>query len=258
MSETGATGLGMRQQAHFESLHDVYERHQYHPSVMEYRRRFIYEPMFRGVDLEGARVVELCSGSGHNSLYVKNMFPGASVSGLDISRSACVDYEAIVGAPCKLIDLTKPIEGASEVFDVAFVVGGLHHCVADIEAVLFNIARLLKPGGRLLMMEPSSEFILDPVRRLWYRLDKRMFDARTERALDHDDLLAVAKDNFRVESVKFFGGPGCAFILNGMIFRIPLRVKSLTTPVLLKAEEAWNLLPWRACHFLFLARWRRI
>jgi hypothetical protein len=43
-----------------------------------------------------------------------------------------------------------------------------------------------------------------------------------------------------------------------MIFRIPLRVKSLTAPILLKAEEAWNLLPWRACHFLFLARWRRI
>jgi hypothetical protein len=44
--------------------------------------------------------------------------------------------------------------------------------------------------------------------------------------------------NFEVESVKFFGGPGCAFILNGMVFRIPLRVKSFTAPFLLKAEAA--------------------
>jgi hypothetical protein len=37
--------------------------------------------------------------------------------------------------------------------------------------------------------------------------------------------------NFEVESVKFFGGPGCAFILNGMVFRIPLPVKSFMAPL---------------------------
>jgi hypothetical protein len=42
-----------------------------------------------------------------------------------------------------------------------------------------------------------------------------------------------------------------------MIFRIPLRVKSFTAPLLLQAEAAWNRLPWRACHFLFVARWKR-
>ena len=66
-----------------------------------------------------------------------------------------------------------------------------------------------------------------------------------------------AGGNFEIESVEFFGGPGCAFILNGMIFRIPLRVKSFTAPLLLKAEAAWNRLPWRGCHFLFVARWKR-
>ena len=91
MSDMRATGLGMRQQAHFESLHSLYERHQYHPAVMEYRRCFIYEPMFRGMDLNGARVIELCSGSGHNSLYLKERFPGVSLTGLDISRTACTD-----------------------------------------------------------------------------------------------------------------------------------------------------------------------
>ena len=127
MSQTPTTGLGMRQQAHFESLHSLYERHQYHPAVMEYRRRFIYERMFRGMDLNGARVVELCSGSGHNSLYLKEKFPGVSLTGLDISRTACSDYETRVGEPCKLLDLTVPSGKIFDTFDVAFVVGGLHH-----------------------------------------------------------------------------------------------------------------------------------
>ena len=258
MCETRPTGLGIRQQSHFESLHSLYEQHQYHPSVMEYRRRFIYGPMFSDLDLHGARVIELCSGSGHNSLYLKEKFPGVSVTGLDISRAACADYENRVGAPCKLLDLTEPGGKISDTFDIAFVVGGLHHCIANLEAVLSNVAAMLKPGGRLLMMEPSNQFFLDPVRRLWYRLDKQMFDVQTERALNHDELVAMAGGNFKVESLKFFGGPGCAFILNGMVFRIPLRVKSFTAPFLLKAEATWNLLPWRVCHFLFLARWKRI
>jgi len=74
-----------------------------------------------------------------------------------------------------------------------------------------------------------------------------MVDVQIDRALNHDESFALAGGNFEVESVKFFGGPGCAFILNGMVFRIPLRGKSFTAPFLLKAEAAWNLLPWRVC-----------
>jgi SAM-dependent methyltransferase len=154
--------------------------------------------------------------------------------------------------------LTEPGAKISDTFGVAFVVGGLHHCIANLEAVLSNVAAMLKPGGRLLMMEPNNQFFLDPVRRLWYRLDKQMFDVQTERALNHDELFAMAGGHFKVESVKFFGGPGCAFILNGMVFRIPLRVKSFTAPFLLNAEAAWNVLPWRIFHILFLARGKRV
>jgi hypothetical protein len=38
-----------------------------------------------------------------------------------------------------------------------------------------------------------------------------MFDVQIERALNHDESFALAGGNFEVESVKFFGGPGCAF-----------------------------------------------
>jgi hypothetical protein len=64
-----------------------------------------------------------------------------------------------------------------------------------------------------------------------------MFDVQIERALNHDESFAWAGGNFEVESVKFFGGTGCTFILNGMVFRISLRVKSFTAPFLLKAGD---------------------
>jgi hypothetical protein len=74
-----------------------------------------------------------------------------------------------------------------------------------------------------------------------------MFDVQIERALNDDESFALAGGNFEVESVKFFGGPGCAFIPSSVVFRIPLRVKSFTAPFLLKAEAAWNPLLWGIC-----------
>ena len=35
----------------------------------------------------------------------------------------------------------------------------------------------------------------------------------------------MAGGHFKVESVKFFGGPGCTFILNGMVFTDPTACK---------------------------------
>ncbi len=37
-----------------------------------------------------------------------------------------------------------------------------------------------------------------------------MFDVQIERALNDDESFALAGGNFEVESLKFFGGPGCA------------------------------------------------
>jgi hypothetical protein len=70
--------------------------------------------------------------------------------------------------------------------------------------------------------------------------DKQMFDVETERALNHDELFAMAGDNFEVESVKFFGDPGCAFILNDMVFMDPYCAQNSSRRLsyLLKAEAA--------------------
>jgi SAM-dependent methyltransferase len=246
---------GYRQKAHFESMHNAYEAHYYDLASMAYREEFIFGPMLKGLDLNGKTVAELASGSGHNSLYLKQKFPQIGLTGFDISERACEDYRQMVGAPCHVVDLTKPAP-ATEPFDVVFVIGGLHHCVADLDTTLTNVANMVKPGGLFLMLEPNDRHFLEFVRILWYRIDSS-FDHQTEHAINHEALAASVDSKFRVESVQYFGGPGYFIILNSMILRIPISIKPHIAPFMTHVERLWNRLPGARWHNVFLARWQR-
>src|SRR5262245_36293910 len=161
----------LRQQQHYETIHDDYERHYYDASSMAFRSRFVYDVLFDGIDLNGKLVADLASGSGHNSLAVLHRFPGARVVGIDISPKACASYERLTGSKAYQLDLTAGRAPGITV-DVAMVVGGLHHCVSDLPATLRTIAGIVRPRGLLLMFEPNREYLLEGARRLWYRLDR--------------------------------------------------------------------------------------
>ncbi len=244
-----------RQRDHYEQIHDIYERHYYDDTSMLYREEFIFRLLCRDLDLNGKRVAELASGSGHNSLSLMARYPDIDLIGFDISPSACNEYRRSTGFPCHELDLTKPAE-ISEQVDMAFIIGGLHHCVADLPQTLANAAKLVKPGGMFIMQEPNSQFFLEAVRKAWYRVDAS-FDAETEHALNHDELMQMGGGKFECRDLTYFGGPGYFGILNSMILRIPLAVKPVLAPPLMIAERIWNRLPGRAMHNVFLARWDR-
>src|SRR5262249_37346217 len=147
-----------------------YEKHYYAAESALYRERFIYT-IFDGIELNGLDVIELACGSGANSAYLQKRFPECRLTGLDISRLSCKAYEDMVGRPCFHADLTDRSFVLPGLFDAAVVIFGVHHCANDMRLALANISRLLKPGGWLLMVEPSARFFLEPVRRVWYRLD---------------------------------------------------------------------------------------
>lgn len=243
------------QKAHYERIHDAYEMHYYDPPSMEYRRRFIYEPLFEGLDLRNRSVADLACGSGHNSDELISMYPGVLCTGYDISQKACDDYRDRIGRLARVIDLTVPYE-PEEQHDAAIVIGGLHHCVSDLECTLRNVARMIKPGGAFLMMEPNDEFILSFIRRIWYRND-RWFEADTERALRHAELEEIAKPWFTFDKVKYFGGPAFYLILNSLITRVPLGAKPALAALTFPMESAYGRLPGSAPFAAFLARWRR-
>jgi len=208
------------------------------------------------VDLRGAKVADLASGSGHTSVYLAQRYPGIELTGFDVSPEACVGYRKRVGRPSHQFDLTKR-QPAPDVFDACIVMGGLHHCVADLETTFANIAGMLRPGGVLLMFEPNSEYLLQVARDVWYRFDK-YFDEKNERALAHDAILRQAQQRFAPESLRYFGGPAFFLVYNSLLFRMPSGLKSATSGLLLGAEALHNRLPGRWLHSSFTARWRRL
>jgi SAM-dependent methyltransferase len=244
-----------RQKRHYETIHCDYEDHYYDAQSMDFRERFYYDPLFEGLNLNGCAVADLACGSGHNSLSLLKRFPTAMVTGFDISTTACEEYRRNVGRPCIESDLTRPLLELGA-FDAAMVVGGLHHCVADLPTVLHNLANMLKPEGCLLMLEPNRAFALELARRLWYRLDK-YFDATTERAIAYSELVEQAGAQFTPERVAYYGGPGYFLISQSLLFRIPKPVKRAISPPLMVVERVFNRLPIAWFHPYFVARWIR-
>jgi SAM-dependent methyltransferase len=247
---------GQRQKDHYEAIHDAYEDAYFDAASMAYRERFIYGPLFAGLALDGLDVAELASGSGLNSLALRRRAPGVRLTGFDVSAQACAAYRRYVGRPAVECDLTLPLATQLR-FDCAFVIGGLHHCVRNLGQALANAAGLLRPGGRLLMVEPNSDYLLEGLRRRWYRADRQYFDAATEHALAHDEIARLAAPSFVPERVEFLGGPGYFLVLNSLLFRIPSRLKAGIAPPLLAVDSLYNRLPGRAPFPYFVASWRR-
>jgi len=243
------------QAAHYNAIHDAYEAHYYDDASMAYRHRFLYQPLLEGLQLENASVADLACGSGHNSLALRGYFPKIRTTGYDISEAACRDYRINTGGGAHQIDLTQPYS-PEQIHDAALVIGGLHHCVIDLKMTLKNVARIVRPGGHFMMMEPSDQFILSSVRRIWYKAD-HWFESDTEHALKHDELVAMAAPYFVPEKVLYSGGPAFYLILNSLIMRVPLAAKPILAPVLFPIESLYNRLPGRGPFAVFLARWRR-
>ena len=244
------------QKEHFETIHDDYESHYYDEQSMAYRERFYYAPLFADLDLDHCAVADIASGSGHNSLALLRRFPHARVTGFEISTAACQAFRRNVGRPCIEADLTQPLTVQPGGFDVAMIFGGLHHCVANLPMVFQNLAQLVKAGGLVLMVEPNREFVLDWVRRLWYRVD-RYFDGVNERALNHSELLAEAAPYFTLRKVGYYGGPGYFLISQSLLFRMPKSVKAAISPGLMALEPLFNTVPAKMAHPYFVARWMR-
>ena len=244
------------QQELFAAIHDRYYEATTDPYASRYRIETILEPIERALDPGTRSVIELAAGDGFTSRWLKTRRPDLQIVGSDISEKAAKDYERTTGGTCHVADFTKPFD-IGQHFDAAIVSGGIHHFVADLDMAFDNIARLLRPGGVLLMSEPNAEYVLQPLRDLWYRLDRKHFDHATERALTHDELLARFSDRFAAESVVYKGGPGALLILHNWALRIPQSFKPWYASPVMAIERAWERLPGRLPFNFFIAKWRK-
>ena len=245
------------QREHYISIHDNYNQHYFDSTAMQYRDRFIFDSMFLNLNLNNKDVADLASGGGGNSLALLKRFPNAKMTGFDISPKACAAYMNNVKRPAFEVDLSQKNIEMAGAFDAAILIGGLHHCVNDLETTIINISNILKPGGAFLFCEPNKKYFLEYIRKAWYKFD-RYFQADTEEALDYEELLNMSTGLFDPLSVHYFGGPAYFLILNSLISRIPLAAKSKILSPLMYIEQVYETLPWRFCYPAFIAQWRKL
>jgi demethylmenaquinone methyltransferase/2-methoxy-6-polyprenyl-1,4-benzoquinol methylase len=120
----------------------------------------------RAVVQPGDEVLDSCCGTG--DLAIEDARLGGRVTGLDFSermleraRRKAPDLEWVRGDA-----LALPF--ADEAFDAATVGFGIRN-VADLEAGLRELARVLRPGGRLAVLEITRpRGLLRPFFRLWF------------------------------------------------------------------------------------------
>ncbi|HEY6231120.1 MAG TPA: class I SAM-dependent methyltransferase, partial [Pyrinomonadaceae bacterium] len=195
------------QRKHYDRIAEDYEAHYGDSCSREYRQRFIYQPMFDGMNLDGMKVLDAMCGSGHTTEYLLSR--GAQVTGLDISPAEINHFAArcpeAIGICRSLLDSKL----AADSFDCVAVVGGLHHLHPHLDDAMREIHRVLKPGGYFCFMEPHARSIPDVVRRLWYRFDN--FFSDNEAAIDIARLQHDFSEHFTFTRTQYQGG--VAFLL---------------------------------------------
>ena len=243
-----------QQQQHYDTIAADYEAHYSDEWSVEYRRRFIYEPMFAGLNLAGLQVLDAMCGSGQTTSYL--LARGANVTGLDIStevidtfQSRWTDASAVKRS---LLDSGLPDNS----FDCVAVVGGLHHIHPNVKAAVREIHRVLKPGGHFCFMEPHSGTLPDVVRKVWYRFDR--FFSDNEAAIDISALQRDFRESFELRKVNYLGNVAFLLVLNSLIFRIPPKSKKFFAPLLMKLEPLINTFQTKLTSCFVVTQWQKL
>ncbi len=244
-----------RQKELFEEIHEKYYEASSDEAAREYKRKYVFEPV-REMLGDAKSVMELASGTGATVGWLRDRNPALEITGCDISEKAAEDFRELHGRPCYVADLTKPFE-TGEQYDALIVMGGIHHLVADLPSTFRNIHGMLKPKGRLIMAEPNSDYFLEPLRKLWYRLDTSNFDSGNEHALSHKKLFREHGEGFNVVDLRYFGGIAYYFLTLNWVLRLPNSSKKHTAPFLFNVEEMYHKLPGRLPYASFIACWEK-
>lgn len=241
------------QRAHYDRIGAEYEAHCDDPTSREYRTRFIDQPLLDGIDLAGREVLEAMCVSGMTTSGL--LARGGHVTGLDISEECIAAFRRRwphCRALCASITDTG-LPAAS--FDAVVVVGGLHHLQPHVEPGVDEIHRLLRPGGWFCFLEPHVGSLPDWFRRRWYRRDRRF--AANEAAIDLAALKARYADRFEFAKEYYCGNLGFLLVYNSMILKIPLRLKPLYAPALLRLEAMITRVQGRRLACVVICQWQK-
>ncbi len=209
--------------------------------------------MLNGIEISGKNVLEAMCGGGQLTEILLDK--GAKVVGLDISPAQTLNFRRRhknANVICASM-LNSGIKDES--FDIVIVVGGLHHLPPQTSDGLREIHRILKKGGYLCFMEPHSESLADNFRNFWYKHDSLF--AENEAAINVGNLHGEFADSFEFKSELFLGNLAYLFVLNSLIFRLPLGLKRVYSSSFIFAERILNQVLSKSLSCFVVAQWRK-
>lgn len=134
----------------------------------------------------GGRVLDAGCGKGRFAVHVKRAYPRATVVALDLAtamlRAAPEELGRVAGS---MLELPFPADS----FDAAYATESLEHAV-DIETAVAELCRVLKPGGRLVIIDKNA--------RQWGRLETPPW----EKWFREEELLSLLRRRCRRASCR--------------------------------------------------------
>jgi SAM-dependent methyltransferase len=241
------------QKQHYERIGADYDVHYNDAYSQKYMRRFVFEPMFEGLNVENQMVLEAMCGGGQTTKYL--LEHKAKVVGLDISPQQTTNFKRRhqqADVLCGSI-LSSGIE--SESFDMVTVIGGIHHLPPHTKESILEIHRVLKPGGHFCFMEPHSESFAERFRKAWYKRDSLF--AENEAAINMSELHQHFSNHFTFKREHYLGNFAYLLVLNSMVFRVPINIKPYYSPFLISAEGVFNKILGKPFSCFVVAQWQK-
>ncbi|MFH1788032.1 MAG: class I SAM-dependent methyltransferase [Candidatus Altiarchaeota archaeon] len=145
-----------------------------------------------------AMVLDLMSGHGRLSRVFSDKT--CLVISLDLSLRMLENIEKHSSVPIQGNAYHIPLKNDS--VDLLFTYGSLHHC-ANVEAILKEVHRVLKPAGVFAVDEPCDDSpLIHYFRKAIYSKSDR-FDSQTERGFLSNELIdLLRKNNFRIDKME--------------------------------------------------------
>jgi ubiquinone/menaquinone biosynthesis C-methylase UbiE len=126
---------------------------EHYPSTIDPRILHVKVVLEHLGDLNRKRVADVGCGKGRFARVVKERNPDASVVALDLAEAMLQSIPSDIDRVAASM-IALPL--ASEAFDGAYATESLEHAI-DIPAAVAELARIVKPGGKLVIIDKNAE-----------------------------------------------------------------------------------------------------